>query len=307
MDKVSTSDNIRYSQAFSLTPLRPLFEVTHIVSLHYFELAKAFIFEGERHDFWEFLYVDKGEIEVMADQTGYNLKQGDLIFHQPNEFHSVWANQVTAPNVVVVCFVCCSEEMDYFKNKLICLDDYDRNLIAQIVKHGFAAYYPPFDNPRVHDLILREDRPLVAEQMIKLNLEQLLLSIRAKDDVVPSGFRQSFAAKERSEDELVSRAIWLMQNELGGDLKLEKIVRELRIGQTRLVTLFKEKTGMSVMKYFKTLKLDRARQLIREEKYNFTEIAELLGYSSIHAFSRHFKHDTGMTPSDYARSVQARV
>lgn len=292
---------------FVRTPLIPLFDVTHLVSLHYFEFAKEFIFKGERHDFWEILYVDKGEFEVMVEETGYQLKQGDLIFHQPNEFHSVWANRKTAPNIFVVCFECRSAEMDHFRNKLYCLDDQDRNLIAQIVKYGFAAYRPPFDDPNVHDLIPRDDRPPEAEQMIKLHLEMLLLRLRTKEQSLPGGYRQSFAAKERAEDEWVKRAVELMESRLDGDLKLEDLVRSLRIGQTRLVTLFKEKTGTGVMKHFKLLKIERAKKLIREEAYNFTEIADRLGYSSIHTFSRHFKAETGMTPSDYARSIQARV
>jgi len=56
------------------------FVIKSIVSLHYFEFAKDFLFKGEKHDFWEFLYVDKGEVEVLADESGYNLKQGDIIF-----------------------------------------------------------------------------------------------------------------------------------------------------------------------------------------------------------------------------------
>ena len=40
------------------------FEVDEVVSVHYFEYAKNYVFEGEKHDFWELLYVDKGEVEV---------------------------------------------------------------------------------------------------------------------------------------------------------------------------------------------------------------------------------------------------
>lgn len=42
--------------------------VDAIVTVHYFEYAKNYVFEGEKHDFWELLYVDKGEVEVMGGQ-----------------------------------------------------------------------------------------------------------------------------------------------------------------------------------------------------------------------------------------------
>ena len=64
---------------------------------------------------------------------------------------------------------------------------------------------------------------------------------------------------------------------------------------------------MGVIEYFRNLKVEQAKILIREGNYNFTEISELLGYSSIHYFSRHFKQATGFSPTDYARSIKVRV
>ncbi|MEG2287978.1 MAG: helix-turn-helix transcriptional regulator, partial [Ruthenibacterium sp.] len=58
------------------------------------------------------------------------------------------------------------------------------------------------------------------------------------------------------------------------------------------------------MEYFGTLKINAAKRIVREGNHNFTEIAVLLGYNSIHYFSRHFKKVTGMTPSEYASSVK---
>ena len=50
---------------FVHTILNEVFQIDSIVTLHYFEFAKNYVFEGERHDFWECVYVDKGEIEII--------------------------------------------------------------------------------------------------------------------------------------------------------------------------------------------------------------------------------------------------
>ena len=42
--------------------------IDEVVAIHYFEYASNYFFEGERHDFWEFVYVDKGEVDVRADE-----------------------------------------------------------------------------------------------------------------------------------------------------------------------------------------------------------------------------------------------
>ena len=77
------------------------------------------------------------------------------------------------------------------------------------------------------------------------------------------------------------------------------------MGKTHLKTVFKKATSQGVVTYFRMLKIEEAKRMIREGKYNFTEIAERLGYDSVHYFSRCFKKCTDITPSQYASSVKA--
>ena len=57
-----------------------------IFSIHYFEYMSDFSFEGESHNFWEFVCVDKGEVDVTRDKTHTILKKGDLFFTSPMNF-----------------------------------------------------------------------------------------------------------------------------------------------------------------------------------------------------------------------------
>ena len=92
--------------AYQPTFLQKEIHIEKLYTVHYFEYMKDFFFEGESHDFWEFCYIDKGEIEVQADDQRYVLKKGDCIFHKPNEFHMLKANGKIAPNLVVASFSC---------------------------------------------------------------------------------------------------------------------------------------------------------------------------------------------------------
>lgn len=127
--------------------------VEAIVTVHYFEYAKNYVFEGEKHDFWEFLYVDKGEVEVMADSTGYRLRQGEMIFHKPDEFHNVFANGVVAPNLVVVSFVCRSAAMAYFEGKVLRADGDEQELLSRLVSEARDAFASPLDDPGTVQMI----------------------------------------------------------------------------------------------------------------------------------------------------------
>ena len=75
-----------------------------IYSIHYYEYRTDFTFSGETHDFWEFVYADKGETIITSDQTEFRLKAGELYFHKPNEFHSVRSDGQIAPNLIVISF-----------------------------------------------------------------------------------------------------------------------------------------------------------------------------------------------------------
>jgi YesN/AraC family two-component response regulator len=74
-----------------------------------------------------------------------------------------------------------------------------------------------------------------------------------------------------------------------------------------LQKLFREKTGGGVIEYFNRMKIETAKQMIREGKYNFTQLSEYLGYSSVCYFSRMFKKATGMSPSEYSSSIKIRT
>jgi len=62
--------------------LNEVLTIDEIYSIHYFEYMSDFSFPGESHDFWEFLCVDKGEVNVFADELFHSLKKGDIIFSQ---------------------------------------------------------------------------------------------------------------------------------------------------------------------------------------------------------------------------------
>ena len=63
------------------TQLKREITIPAIVTIHYFEYMKDFAFKGESHDFWEFLYVDKGNILVRAGDRELQMGAGDIVFH----------------------------------------------------------------------------------------------------------------------------------------------------------------------------------------------------------------------------------
>ncbi len=289
------------------TPIKEDLIIKKLISVHYFEYARDYVFEGEKHDFWEFLYVDKGEVEVMADASGYKLKQGEIIFHKPDEFHNVWANGRVAPNLIVISFECASASIKYFENKILRIGDYEKNLLAQIIREAREAYTSPLDIPSLNKLEKRRGSLFGCEQLIKIYLEQMLIYMIRRGNSLSIESKLSSSVKERSDEDMMKKLTGYLLEHVYSNLAFETVCRFSQLSRTNLKVLFKEKTGMGVMEYFKKLKIEESKKMIRESGYNFTGIADKLGYTSIHYFSRHFKKVTGMTPSQYALSVKVKI
>ena len=162
--------------------------VLSLVTCFYFELSKTFRYDGEKHDFWEIVYVDKGEVEAQTDSRSYSLKQGDLLFHEPNEFHNLVSNGKIAPDVFIVTFVCNSDIMSYFaKHKIFRLGEFERSILARLMKEGMYVYSVGAgadsglnsklnsdpNSPSLHG----SPSTFASEQLVKIYIELLLIQL----------------------------------------------------------------------------------------------------------------------------------
>ena len=99
--------------------IKKVFEITKFHTAFERKCPKGYSFAGEMHDFWEFVYVDKGEIIATAGDEDFLLGHGKIIFHKPNEWHTLRANGSIAPNIVIASFACSSPAMGFFENKIM--------------------------------------------------------------------------------------------------------------------------------------------------------------------------------------------
>ena len=282
-----------------------------IYSIHYFEYMNDFSFEGESHNFWEFICVDKGEVGVTAGDSFTILKKGDIAFHQPNEFHNVQAVSGIAPNLVVISFQCTDDAMRFFKKKILQIDETERNLLADIIIEARRCFDCRLDDPYLQNMPMKEPDLFGAEQMIHLLLTQFIIHLIRRYSA-PLMLHKRLprlesikATKSRSDTEVFNRIVGNLEEKLNTRVTIEQICHDNLIGRSQLQKIFKEQCNMGIIEYFSLMKINAAKELMRTNQMNFTQISEHLGYTSIHYFSRQFKKVTGMTPSEYASSIKA--
>ena len=148
---------------FKEISLRKTIEISGIYSVHYFEFAKDYVFTGESHDFWEMVYVDKGEIIELSGEEEITLGAGEILFHEPCEWHNTRANGSVAPNVLVISFKCKSKAMDAFKGRRMHIDSMQRELLRGILSESRIAFSSRLDNPPIAATI---QQPIYAQSCI---------------------------------------------------------------------------------------------------------------------------------------------
>ena len=297
--------------AYTGIVLQDSITIGKLYSIHYFEYMSDFSFDGESHDFWEFICVDKGEVGVTGGDTFTILKKGDIAFHKPNEFHDVKATGEIAPNLVVISFQCDDEAMCFFKDRILRIDETERNLLADMIIEARRCFAGRLDDPYLQTIERKESNQFGSEQMIKLYLSHFLIHLirRYSNPFIlkkkPPRLETPKTTKSRIDTEIFNRVVDYLEAHLGSRVTIQQICRDNLVGRSQLQKIFQEKSSLGIIEYFTIMKINAAKQMIRTNRLNFTQISEQLGYTSIHYFSRQFKKTTGMTPSEYASSIKA--
>lgn len=286
------------------TTFRDVITIKQIFTIHYFEYTKDFSIEGEKHDFWELCYVDNGIVEVIAGQNHHVLFKGDIIFHEPNEFHGLKASGRTAPNLMVLSFSCSSPAMQWFVSKVLHIRESERNLMGHILYEAKQGFLPPFGDPTSSGLRRTEEQPFGCEQIIRIYLEELLISLVRMDYAVLHPRKRTNTITQGITEDVFGKVVKYMLDNLMQNISLEDICQTTGYSRSYLHNVFKERTGRSVAEYHKRLRLEMAKQMIREGRKNFSEIVAAMNYSTLQHFSRIFKRYIGMTPKEYAASAK---
>ena len=124
-------------------------------------------------------------------------------------------------------------------------------------------------------------------------LHRRLGSVTTTEDIEPEALSPRDAA-------FMKELYELMEKELANvDLDITRITELMKISRTKFYYKVKGLTGENPSVFFKRYKLNRAADLLKEGKYNMSEIAYMTGFNTLSHFSTSFKKQFGVPPSEY--------
>lgn len=103
-------------------------------------------------------------------------------------------------------------------------------------------------------------------------------------------------------DSLISRAVRLIEAELGSGMEPEAIAARLHVGYSTLRRQFKAQTGYSLKEYILRVRLKRAKSLLALSTMTVEEVAAETGFDDPYYFSRLFKKREGVAPTVFRKN-----
>jgi AraC family transcriptional regulator len=150
--------------------------------------------------------------------------------------------------------------------------------------------YPP---------VLQGARPLWYRGQVLQIMAEFFCERRGEDELFCD--RQKRLARER-----VERVVALLRKHLAEPLSLEEIGCQVGCSPFHLSRTFSAEAAMTIPQYLRKLRMERAAELLQSGKYNVTEAAMEVGYSSLSHFSQSFCQTMGCCPALYPMTTPAK-
>ncbi|SIS49208.1 Two component regulator propeller [Zobellia uliginosa] len=90
------------------------------------------------------------------------------------------------------------------------------------------------------------------------------------------------------------------------DFNVEMLVKEMGLSRSTLYLKFKELTGLSSSEFIRSVRLKRAVQLFNQSNFSVKEIMYKTGFSTASYFSKCFKKQFGVVPSEYVKQISKK-
>lgn len=263
----------------------PSFVLDNIATLFYQEKEKGFRFKGESHRQYELTYVDSGRMHSVIGGQDIEMSQGELMIYGPDQWHAQYADEEESACFVTISFDLECKYAPLLVRRKIRIGSGPAELLKKLLSE--ANKPDDFSN----DMIIS-----YLHQFLVLLLRQVVEG--GEEERISSSFTLN------NENHIVDSAIRFVSEHIYEKISVSRLAKEVAVSPSYLATLFQKHLDVSPGEYIRREKLEESKVLIKEGKLNFTQIADKLGYSTVHHFSNQFKAKNGRTPTEYSRAMK---
>ncbi len=267
------------------------FSLRSINTMYRRQLLPNESFKGEIHDFWELVYIEAGELTVAEDDRVYEIKEGQIVFHKPMEFHRFWRARGKETNVIIISFDCRDGMIQQLGDGVFELD----SILRQELIHITDSIRKNFDVTSLQ-INKKTDSVPLHESLTFLEFQTFLLHILEHANNRQDQSYNASAVNYR-------KIVCTLNDHVYENLSVEDIASLCCLGVSNLKKTFSMYAGCGVMHYFNSLKVLKAKELLTQD-LSIAQVSERLSFSSPNYFSLVFKKHTGKLPTQFRRNTK---
>ena len=237
---------------------------------------------------WQLLYVASGKAHFYIKGQDIVVTAGNMVLFQPKqEMHYEYFGK-DKPEVYWVHFTGSSVRG--------ILRKYNIPLDNNVFYAGNSPTYAFLFKEMITEL---QTCRVGYEELLSMYLEQIFVLIqRSRLDKRPT------VSSHIQEEMGIARRYF--QEHYNEDINIEEYALSRNMSVSWFLRNFKQVTGKSPMQYILNIRINNAVSLLESTSYNITEISTIIGYDNPLYFSRIFKKQCGISPSDYRKALANR-
>ena len=280
VESIASVNIIKYSKIKHNT------SIDEILGYYYHIRNTEYELHNVIHDFCELYFVDYGTLSIDVDDQSFVLETGNFMFFCPYQKFSISTKKLKKTcSYMKIIFRAkiCDEKL--LINKMFTTENEIRQLLNEYIKVSYRKHWSD------DDLMLAYIQLIITKVIRKqLQLDQSQITTDNPMQV-------------KYDEELLNSILIYIEKNLTHSITLTSLCDEFNISKGVIYKTFQKNLNISPIKYINNQRCILSAKLIKSNEYTVTMVSQMLGYSSIHYFSRQFKEYYGITPSEYANTV----
>jgi AraC-like DNA-binding protein len=243
------------------------------------------------HSFFHMIYIIGGKGWLKSQNNKCILEGGQLFLVPPNYEHEYLSDKLNPLKTIEVKFNLFDETL---LNNITNINQ-DLNINITEIKNILED--------ALNEALLKDYYYI---ERIKADIYTILLKILRQcryEKPHSETFSQDFTSDYDYKGIDLRKIFQYIEDNLGSLTTLTSLSKMGGLTPSYLCRIFKEKYGITPMHYVNNLRLKKAKELLMFSELNITQIANRVGFQTIHYFSRYFKEKENLSPSEYRAKV----